>query len=304
MPNLPPLSAIRAFEAAARHRNYTRAGEELGLTQAAVSYQIKSLEQRVGAVLFMRSGRNMELTPAGQQLAPRIAQAFATLERAFADFSEGEESVLTIACFQSYASKFLAPRLGKFQLANPDIAVRLDVGDHFVDLEAGECDVAIRLSADVPDSLMSYDLEPLELAPCASAEFIAQHDWPLSGRPQIPGELRISPGFDWWALWDAASGVAMPDGVRSQRGLQFDTQVLDAAAAMSGDGVAILATFLFSEEFASGRLQRIGVEPAYPGQMFRLIYPEARRHSAKVRAFRAWLLQEHGHELTDYSTGR
>ena len=105
MRKLPPLSAIRAFEAAARHKNYTRAGEELGLTQAGVSYQIKSLEQRVGTPLFVRNGRLMELTPAGDALAPRIAQAFASMEAAFSSLGDSDGSILSIACFQTFATK-------------------------------------------------------------------------------------------------------------------------------------------------------------------------------------------------------
>jgi len=195
MRHLPSLAAVRAFEAAARHKNYTRAGDELGMTQAAVSYQIKKLEQRVGAALFVRAGRTMDLTPAGELLAPRIAQAFSTMENAFRELSESESSVLSIACFQTYASKILAPRLGSFQLANPDIAVRLVVGDEYADLEAGECDVALRLSQDIAPGLVGHDLNPLELTPFASRDFIAERPELQGEDPSIPVDLRLSPTF-------------------------------------------------------------------------------------------------------------
>ena len=158
MHRVPPLSAGRAFEAAARHLNYTRAGEELGLTQAGVSYQIRALEERLGEILFVRNGRKMELTPAGMTLAPRITDAFATMDGAFTALQRAEDSVLAIACFETFATKVLAPRLGDFQIAHPEFAVRLVVSDEFVDLEAGSCDVAIRLSQSVPSSLSSHDL--------------------------------------------------------------------------------------------------------------------------------------------------
>ncbi|MEM9500223.1 MAG: LysR substrate-binding domain-containing protein [Pseudomonadota bacterium] len=302
---LPPLSAIRAFEAAARHRNYTRAGEELGLTQAGVSYQIRNLEQRVGTILFVRNGRSMELTPAGEALAPRIAQAFTSMERAFASLGDAEDSVLSIACFQTFATKILAPRLGKFQLEHPEIAVRLDVSDAYVDLEAGECDVAIRLSRDVSASLVSHFLMRLGIAPFASPDFIARHADLQAEDPSILDEYRISPGNPWWQLWDdtrCANRAGINDG-SVPRGLQFDSQVLDAAAAASGDGIAILASTLFTAEIADRKLQRVGKAVVWPGTKFRLVYPEVRRHSAKVRAFRAWLMREFQSVFADNPDG-
>ncbi|MFL0355108.1 LysR substrate-binding domain-containing protein [Erythrobacter sp. GH1-10] len=305
MPSLPPLSAIRAFEAAARHKNFTRAGEELGLTQAGVSYQIKSLEERVGMVLFVREGRSMELTPAGEALAPRISQAFATMQSAFSALSDTDDSVLTIACFETFAAKLLASRLGGFQLAHPEIAVRLDVGNHFVDLEAGDADLAIRLSRDVPSSLEAHDLMPLEIAPFAHPDFIAQHPELLDDDPAIPASLRLSPRTAWWQAWDEARCASGDDKGQSgkPRGLQFESQVLDSAAAMSGNGVAILAPALFHAEMENGQLAQIGTQVARTGPIFRLIYPEVRRHSTKVRAFRAWLMEEFGPIFAAHSAG-
>ncbi|MEO0462516.1 MAG: LysR substrate-binding domain-containing protein [Pseudomonadota bacterium] len=294
MRNLPPLSAIRAFEAAARHGNYTRAGEELGLTQAGVSYQIKSLEERIGAILFVRRGRSMELTAAGEALAPRIAQAFGTMESAFAALNRVEDSVLAIACFQTFATKVLAPRLGSFQIAHPEIAVRLDVSDDFVDLEAGRCDLAIRLSHDVPESVRSHDLMALGIAPFASPDFAARFaDFDRPDAP-IPEDRRISPNTGWWQKWDEAlCGARSALSLASTpRGLEFDSQMLDAAAAMSGNGVAILAPPMFHTEITEGRLVRVGERVVRPGSRFRLIYPAVRRQSPKIRAFRNWLTQE------------
>ncbi|MBV7265525.1 LysR substrate-binding domain-containing protein [Erythrobacter ani] len=293
MRTLPPLTAIRAFEAAARHKNYTRAGEELGLTQAGVSYQIKNLEQRVGTLLFVRQGRSMELTLAGEALAPRIAQAFAAMESAFALLGENEDSVLSIACFQTFATNFLAPRLGAFQLANPGIAVRIGVSNRYVDLDAGEADLAIRLSREATPELESHFLMDLGIAPFASPQFVARHPELQRANAAIPDEHRISTGTAWWQLWDEAHcTVRGAGGAIQTRGLEFDSQILDAAAAMSGNGIAILAPALFASEAAAGRLQRIGTAIARPGGVFRLVYPGVRQHSPKVRAFRQWLIAE------------
>lgn len=298
MPSLPPLAAIRAFEAAARHANYTRAGEELGLTQAAVSYQIKSLEQRLGTVLFVRSGRQMHLTAEGAALAPQISRAFQTMENAFAALGDAQDAVLSIACFQTFATQVLAPRLGTFQLEHPDIAVRLDVSNAYVDLEAGESDLALRWSNDVAPGLVSHPLMRVGVAPFASPDLLSRQAVLSEPEPIISTDCRISPGNVWWEIWDeGAAGFADADansasGVSPQRGLQFDSQLLDAAAAASGNGVAILAPALFASDIASGRLVRLGQRIVRPDGVLRLVYPEVRRHSPKVRAFRRWLDRE------------
>lgn len=292
MRKLPPLSAVRAFEAAARRLNYTRAGEELGLTQAGVSYQIKNLELHIGTPLFVRNGRKMELTMAGAALAPRVAQAFSAMEAAFRELSEDGEAILTIACFQTFATKWLAPRLGSFQIAHPHIAVRLEIANDFADLEAGECDLAIRLSDDVPDSLEAHVLAPLELAPFACPGFIKTHPYLLKADPEISDADRISSATAWWRTWDEAR-CAVRDGTHNlPRGLQFDSQVLDAAAATGGNGVAILSPELFLTEVAEGKLQRVSDAVAQPGAAYRLVYPPVRRNTEKVRAFRRWLMRE------------
>src|SRR5262249_53206189 len=129
---LPPLAAIRCFEAAARHESFTRAAAELGMTQAAVSYQIRLLEDRL-VPLFLRKGRGVELTEAGRRLAPAVTAAFDGLRFAFEDFNERSQGTLAITAVQTFAANWLVPRLGAFQAAHPDIAVRLDVSGRVVD---------------------------------------------------------------------------------------------------------------------------------------------------------------------------
>src|SRR5262249_5099224 len=130
---LPPLAAIRCFEAAARHQSFTRAAEELGMTQAAVSYQIKLLEDRVGGPLFMRGTRGVTLTETGRQLAPSISEAFVQLRGAFAQLRDTAGNVLNVSALTTFATNWLVPRLGSFQLAHPEIAVRLDASNVMVD---------------------------------------------------------------------------------------------------------------------------------------------------------------------------
>jgi LysR family transcriptional regulator, glycine cleavage system transcriptional activator len=144
MRRLPPLAAVRVFEAASRHGNFTRAAEELGMTQAAVSYQMKLLEERLGAPLFARSGRGIALTDLGRRIAPQVTGAFDAMGEAFAAVHSETESVISITAPRTLATNWLASRLGSFQLARPDLAVRLHVGDEMIDLLAGEADVGLR----------------------------------------------------------------------------------------------------------------------------------------------------------------
>ena len=129
-----PLSAIRVFEAAARLGSFTRAAAELGMTQAAVSWQVKALEQRLDQPLFRRLPREVALTPAGERLARAASEAMTVLRSAFADLSASSDGVLSITTLQTFASQWLAPRVGGFQLANPGVAVRFDTSSRLVDL--------------------------------------------------------------------------------------------------------------------------------------------------------------------------
>lgn len=145
MRKLPPLSAVRVFEAAARHENFTKAASELGMTQAAVSYQIRILEERLGAPLFARSKRRVTLTEAGRRAAPVISGAFDTLAEALSTIAADNESVLAVSTAPTFASAWLAPRLGTFQVRHSDLAVRLETSNRLVDFVAEDVDVAIRI---------------------------------------------------------------------------------------------------------------------------------------------------------------
>ena len=141
---LPPLAAVRAFEAAARLLSFTEAAQALGMTQAAVSYQIRMLEERLGVALFQRVGRRVELTPQGQSLAPVIIRAFDEMRAGFASLRADSASVLTITSTQSFAHLWLAPRIGQFQMLQPDLAVRIHTSDSLVDFGRDQVDVAVR----------------------------------------------------------------------------------------------------------------------------------------------------------------
>jgi LysR family glycine cleavage system transcriptional activator len=286
MPHLPPLTAIRAFEAAARHENFSRAAEELGMTQAGVSYQMKLLEERLGAPLFVRKGRGMELTDLGRRIAPRVSQAFGMLGEAFAIARTESDTVLGITAPRTFATNWLAGRLGGFHALRPDLAVRLEVSDTLVDLAASEFDVGIRGTAGPTPGLVSHFLMRMPVTPLASPAFLAQH------RLEKPADLlsvpRLSPDDEWWDLWFAS----LDQNNRAQPGLRLESQVLEGHAAIAGHGVAILSPPMFQPALDAGLLVQPFAHVAPYRHAFWLVYPEHKRNLPKVRALRDWLLAE------------
>jgi len=290
MRRLPPLAAVRVFEAAARVGNFTRAAEELGMTQAAVSYQVKLLEERLGVPLFARSGRGIALTDMGRRIAPQVTSAFDTLGDAFAAVRAENESVLTITAPRTLATNWLAQRLGSFQLARPDLAVRLDVSEAMIDLANSEFDVGLRGIGRVNPGLCGHFLMRMPVVPLANPAFLAKYP-PIAEPADLLSIPRISPGDDWWDLWFEA---VMPGAVEAKErpAVRFDSQVLDGNAAIAGHGVAILSPPMWLPAIAAGQLVPASPHAAFYRNAFWLVYPENKRNLAKVRAFRDWLLED------------
>jgi len=294
MRRLPPLAAIRAFEAAARNESFTAAAAELGLTQAAVSYQVKALEERLGAPLFVRERGRARLTPLGQRLLPTLTQAFDSIETAFASHREEDESLLTITTTHTFANTWLAWRLGAFQMAHPELAVRLSTSNEIVDLKAGDADLAIRAGPGNWPGLECYELFASQFTPMGSPECIAAEERKL-GRKLEPGDMPhahiINPGDDWWQQWFCDNGVAADEQALRRPGVRLDNQANEGHAAMAGQGFALLTPFLWQGDVAAGRLampfpDRISAR----GWAYWLCIPPERRMIPKVKRFREWLL--------------
>jgi LysR family transcriptional regulator, glycine cleavage system transcriptional activator len=288
MAPLPPLSAVRAFEAAARHQSFTRAAEELGMTQAAISYQIKLLEERVGGPLFLRGPRGVALTDLGRRAAPAVSQAFAQLRAAFAELSETAEGILTITALGTFATNWLVPRLGAFQLAHPKLAVKLDASNELVDFSRVEVDVGIRSGHGKWPGLVAHALFPAAFTPMLSPRLLER--W---GPLQSPADLLKLPLIDptdaWWLEWFAEAGVPSPD-LSNRVEMRVENQQLAGRAALTGQGVAILMPAFFADELGSGLLvQPFPLVRTSPVSYW-LVYLESRRRSLKIRAFRDWLL--------------
>ncbi|WP_207481593.1 LysR substrate-binding domain-containing protein [Arenibaculum pallidiluteum] len=284
---LPPLSAVRCFEAAARHGSFTRAAEELGLTQAAVSYQIRLLEDRYGP-LFLRKPRGVELTEGGRILAPRVSEAFAALNAAFDGLEMRSDGVLSITAATTFASNWLVPRLGGFQHAHPGITIHLDTTARLVDFSREEFDLGVRVGIGGWPGLVAHRLMPEEFTPMLGPALLA-----AAGPLRIPADLLrlplIEPGDPWWLEWFGAVGL-QPGDLGGRAGVRLGTQQLAGSAAMAGQGVAILSPPFFRREIETGSLVAPFPQVHVTRASYWLVYPEARRRSRKVRAFRDWLL--------------
>lgn len=283
---LPPLPAIRAFEAAARLGSFTRAADELHMTQAAVSYQIKQLEQRLGLGLFHRQPRQVVLTPAGHRLAPAVLDAFKQLRTAFAQAIERVETELAITALPTIAAAWLVPRLGAFQLTHPRLAVRLDTTVELVDLNRGEFDVGIRIGAGEWPGLDADFLLPSLFTPLCSPA--------LRDRLRTPADMLALPRFGrerWWRAWFAAAGLADAD-LTAKPGVELDVEQHAVTAAIAGHGVALSSPLFFEQDIAAGRLLQPFELVVRDQRDYWLTYPTTLRTSEKIRAFRAWLLAQ------------
>jgi LysR family glycine cleavage system transcriptional activator len=290
MYKLPPLAAVRAFEAAARHASFTRAAEELGMTQAAVSYQIKMLEDRVGGPLFLRRPRQVELTETGRRLAPVLTQAFELMSSAFGELRERLEDRLSISTVPTFATHWLAPRLGSFQLAHPNLAVRLDTSDKYVDFTREEMDAAVRVGRGVWPGLTVHKLMALTFTPMLSPE-LAESICGIGEPADLLKLPVLGPSDPWWPHWLAAAGLP-PDSLKGRPKSFLGSQANEARAAIAGQGVAMLTPEFFTAELASGRLVRPFDLLGLDDDAFWLVYPQSRRNAPKISAFRSWILDE------------
>ena len=287
MRRIPPLTAVRVFEAAARHENFTAAGTELGMTQAAVSYQIRLIEERLQVPLFVRSKRRVTLTEAGRKAAPLVSAAFDQLASAFEGVVADDGAVLTISTAQTFGSNWLAGRLGAFQVERPELAVRLLTQNHMVDFAREEVDAAIRIGRGPWPGLRQDFLMCVHATPLATPEFRDRHG--IDSPQKLLEVPRISPDDVWWKRWFEAAGVVEREG-HGPGGIRVDFQAMAGSAAIAGHGVAVLTPLFWRSEIEAGRLVQLFPLIMFEPSAYWLVYPEHTRNQPKIRAFRDWML--------------
>lgn len=288
--DLPPLGAIRVFEAAARLGSFTKAAEELGMTQSAASYQIKVLEERAGTPLFIRKTRQIALTEAGEQLAPLVSNVFSTLSDAWFATKGGASGVLSVTTIDTFASNWLAVRLGTFQLMYPDLAVKMDVTSRSLDIARENVDVGIRVGAGKWPGLSAHYLFKADYSPMLSPALAEK-----VGGIRAPEDLYkvplCCPQDPWWEVWFKAAGARFePDRVIP--GPTFGTQAYEATAAITDQGAAMLTHNLYAAFLDKGQLIQPFDVTGSDGDGYWLVHAEARRTTPKIRVFRDWILAQ------------
>lgn len=293
-----PLDAFRVFDAACRHMNFSRAGRELNITQAAVSRRIKGLEDHLGTQLFARSGKNLTLTPRGEKLFQRVRASLDYLEESLEPFRTGAGQSISLAASGSVSHLWLGPRLRDFARDNPDVSLRLVTSDSPADLASENNDLVILYSA---GEHPRWDLTPLlaeELAPVASPDYIARKG--LDAASLKPADLAGLDLIDYerfnanWISFRPWLQRVAPEACRRmpfpRPHLTFSTYALAIDAALSGDGVVLGSLGLVAARLAEGSLVQLGTTSLATGYGYHLGLPKFRTAPPEVLMLHARLL--------------
>jgi LysR family glycine cleavage system transcriptional activator len=292
-PRLPPLNALRAFEAAARHLSFTRAAEELHVTQAAISHQIKALEDHLGMPLFRRLNRALLLTDEGQTLYPAVRDAFHALAEATARLRASEHAgTLTVSTLPSFAVKWLVPRISRFQDRYADIDLRISANERMVDFARDGIDIAIRFGSGAWSGVRCERLADETVTPFCSPALLRYLKGPrdLAHVTLLHEEMLPLPNFPTWATWLAAAGLE--PFVDATRGIRFSHTHMMLQATIDGRGVALGQGLLAADDVAAGRLVAPFDVVLPTGYAYYLVYPTAAAERAKIRSFRSWITAE------------
>jgi LysR family transcriptional regulator, glycine cleavage system transcriptional activator len=292
--HLPPLSALRAFEAAARLKSFTKAADELSVTPAAISHQIHALEADLGVGLFHRGNRTVELTASARLLLPGLSDAFNGIQASVRRLrAHNDTGTLTVTASPSIAAKWLVLRLHRFQC--PQIDVRISTSDEIVDLTKGDFDLAIRYGAGRYPGLDVELLLKNEVFPASSPRLLETGP-PLRAPEDLLQHALIhdqavdrDPLAPTWAMWLKAAGVT---GAPAAPGLTFSVGYMALDAAIAGHGVVLAYSTIAEADLAAGRLVRL-FSLALPDLFaYYIVTAPGALERPKVRAFRDWLRQE------------
>lgn len=289
---LPPLTALRAFDAAARHMSFAKAAEELAVTPAALSFQIKSLEDHLGAPLFHRLNRAVALTEAGVALAPGVASGFQALGAAWRSTQRlQDEQTLTVTAGPAFTAKWLAPRLYEFAQSHPEVELRFSASFKFMDFARDGIDVAIRFGMNEDDTLYALPLAEEWVCPVMTPELARKYPTPesLVAAPLIFDDSInfLQPKCDW-ASWFAAMGIDF----QPEHGPRFSQADHAIDAALAGVGAVLGRRALVVKDIDEGRLALPFPKALNTGARFRFLCPKGTEDRPQVRAFREWICAE------------
>lgn len=286
---LPPLTAIRAFDAVARHASFKRAAEEIGVTATAISHQIRLLEDALNLRLFIRSARAVTLTPAGEILFRASGNMFATLRDALELMdNHAQSATLTLSTTSNFLTNWLVPRLPTMHQALPDLDLRLHSSTQLVDLRSPQADCAIRYSMQADDALESTLLWRDRFVLVASPSLNLSTPQDLRGLTLFHIENRHVPTPEPdWAHWKAAWG---PEDLAVQTGIRFDDETHAIQAAIAGQGVLLASELLIQHPLSQGLLH-IALPGALPGGNYYFVTHPEKKDRPDVQRVRQWLIE-------------
>lgn len=296
---LPSLNQLRAFEAAARHGSFKAAADELCVTQAAVSHQIKGLEDTLGQILFHRGTREVRLLDRAAPLAQQLTRSLDDVAMAVEAFTGRMMSGhlrLSVAPF--FGNRWLLPRLDRFHARHPDLEVEPVLSFDLVDLAAHGFDAAIRYGAGDWRGLESVPIYRDRVGPVVAPHRVLDHTLPMS--PEDIARLPLATTSNWRGDWEAWFAAASPDRTVSFRALDFDSRAFAFDAALSGQAVAIFDTRLTAADEANDHLVRLHPLTVDRPQGIHVVFPASRHPDPRIEALVAWLRDEangdtHGH---------
>ncbi|MBO9474541.1 LysR family transcriptional regulator [Shimia sp. R10_1] len=283
--NLPPLNALRAFEAAGRHESFSKAAGELNVAHSAVSRHVRGLEARLGVKLFRDLPRGVALTPEGKSYLERVVLALDLIAEATEDLTDAPVGKVVVNCEAFFAERFIVPRLARFYAAYPEIDLRLETSDHLADVERYEADLAVRFAHSGALSVPCDLLSDAMVYPFATPE--------VARAFKGPEDLLTVTRFrdrrdDLWRAWFEAVGVA-PVGVPDKDWRLQKTMAYEAT--LNGLGVLLCSEEVTSADMARGRLVKCHDRGLRDGAFF-LVHGSRGVRRAAVRAFQQWLLKE------------
>lgn len=289
---LPPLTALRAFESAARHMSFAKAAEELNVTPAALSFQIKSLEEHLGTALFLRLNRAVKLTEAGRTLAPGASEGFQSLTMAWrATRRLLDSNTLNVTAGPAFTAKWLAPRLYEFARAHPEVDLRFSASLRMMDFDLDEVDVAIRFGYGPDQGLWSMPLSKEWITPVMTPEFAEQYPTPdsLKTAPLMFDDSVdfLDPPCDW-TTWFRAMGITFTP----THGPHFSQADHAVDAALAGAGIVLGRRAMVVKELHEGRLVAPYGVALETKARFRFLCREGAENRPQIVAFRDWMLAE------------
>jgi len=294
--HLPSLNALRAFEAAGRHLSFSKAAAELHVTPAAVGHQVKLLEQELGAPLFERLNRALQLTPAGQSLLPGLSEVFYRISEVVETFRRRDANrPLTVSMPPSFGGSWLMPRLERFRTRHPDIDVRLDADNRVVDLVREDVDIGLRYGLGDYPGMRVVCLLSEEVFPVCSPRLL-EGEHPLRELEDLRWHTLLHvDGYahdDYWPDWNMWLQSAGMSDMNVRRALRFNHTMLALQAAVQAQGVALGSRVLAANDLKEGRLVRPFAHGSHMSFAYYMVCQESLADEPRIAAFREWIIEE------------